>query len=88
MAHRSPRLPLGSRTTGRRSTDTERAPQTLAAVQNTVLTLVRRLGFRSTPEALEHFAEYRALAAHLLRYGRTGRPRAHPCLLDAPRGMG
>lgn len=45
-------------------------PQVLAAVRNTVLTLVRHLGFRSTPEALEHFAEHRAQAVHLVRYGR------------------
>jgi hypothetical protein len=45
-------------------------PQALAALRNRVLTLLRRLGFCSTPEALEHFAEHRASAVRLLRYKR------------------
>lgn len=47
------------------------APQVLAAVRNTALTLLRRLGFTNIVEGLEHFMEHRAHAVRLVRYGRT-----------------
>ncbi len=44
--------------------------QGLAAVRNTALTLLRRMGFTNIVEGLEHFMEHRAHAVRLLRYGR------------------
>jgi hypothetical protein len=46
------------------------APQALAAVRNTALTLLRRLGFTNMVEGLEHFMERRNDAVRLVRYGR------------------
>lgn len=47
-----------------------KAAQALAAFRNTVLTLVRRLGFRPV-EGFEHFAEHRDQALRLILTGRT-----------------
>ena len=41
--------------------DAGHAPQVLAAVRNTALALLRRLGFKPV-EGFEHFAEYRQAA--------------------------
>lgn len=46
------------------------AAQALAAFRNTVLTLIRRLGFRAV-EGFEHFAEHRDQALRLILTGRT-----------------
>ena len=46
------------------------SPQVLAALRNTVLTALRRLGFTNIVEGLEHFMENRAQALALVRYGR------------------
>lgn len=46
------------------------APQTLAALRNTALTVIRRLGFKPV-EGFEHFAENRQAALHVLKSGRT-----------------
>jgi predicted transposase YbfD/YdcC len=46
------------------------APQVLAALRNTALTLIRRRGF--TPaEAFDHFSAYRHKAINAVRQGRT-----------------
>lgn len=45
-------------------------PQLLAALRNTVLTCIRRLGFDSVVEGLEHFSERRDHAIRLIRHGR------------------
>ena len=50
---------------------TGNAPQVHAAIRNTAMTLIRRLGFHCIPEALENFAEHRQKAVHLVRYART-----------------
>jgi hypothetical protein len=47
-----------------------KAAQALAAFRNTVLTLIRRLGFRPV-EGFEHFAEHRDQAIRLVLTGRT-----------------
>lgn len=46
------------------------APQVLAAVRNTVLTLIRRLGYK-VAEGLEFFAENRSAAINAVRGMRT-----------------
>ena len=46
------------------------APQVLAALRNTALTVVRRLGFKPV-EGFEHFAEHRQGAIDALMIGRT-----------------
>ena len=46
------------------------APQVLAALRNTALTLVRRLGFKPV-EGFEHFAEHRHQAIQAARGWRT-----------------
>ena len=46
------------------------APQVLTALRNTVLTLLRRLGFQNIVEGLENFMDNRAQAVNLVRYGR------------------
>ena len=46
------------------------APQVLAAVRNTALTLLRRLGFKPV-EGFEHFAEYRQAAIDVVFGKRT-----------------
>jgi predicted transposase YbfD/YdcC len=49
-------------------TNAGHAPQALAALRNTALTMLRRLGFRPV-EGLEHFAEHRQEAIDAV-YGR------------------
>ena len=44
--------------------------QTLAAVRNGVITLLRRAGYREIPEGLEDFAEDRPRAIRAIRHGR------------------
>lgn len=51
-------------------TRTGALPQVLAAIRNTVLTLLRRMGFANIAEGREHFAEHRNHAIRLIRYGR------------------
>lgn len=51
-------------------TATPKAAQALAAFRNTVLALIRRLGFRPV-EGFEHFAEHRDQALRLILTGRT-----------------
>jgi predicted transposase YbfD/YdcC len=51
-------------------TNTGHAPQVLAAVRNTALTLLRRLGFKPV-EGFEHFAEYRQAAIDVVFGKRT-----------------
>ena len=46
------------------------APQVLAALRNTALTVVQRLGFKPV-EGFEHFAENRSLAIEVLLKRRT-----------------
>ena len=46
------------------------APQVLAAFRNTVLTLIRRLGY-TVVEGFEHFAEHRLAAIEAVRGRRT-----------------
>lgn len=46
------------------------APQVLAAFRNTVLTLIRRLGYQIV-EGFEHFAEHRLAAIEAVRGRRT-----------------
>lgn len=46
------------------------APQVLAAFRNTVLTLIRRLGY-TVVEGFEHFAEHRRAAIEAVRGRRT-----------------
>ena len=46
------------------------APQVLAAFRNTVLTLIRRLGYTDV-EGFEHFAEHRLAAIDAVRGQRT-----------------
>ena len=46
------------------------APQVLAAFRNTVLTLIRRLGYQVV-EDFEHFVEHRLAAIEAVRGGRT-----------------
>lgn len=46
------------------------APQALTAFRNTVITLLRRLGFGNIAEGIEHFQENRTKALHLIRCGR------------------
>jgi predicted transposase YbfD/YdcC len=46
------------------------APQALAALRNTVLTVLRRLGFKPV-EGFEHFAEHRQQAINVLWGRRT-----------------
>ena len=46
------------------------APQVLAALRNTALTCLRRLGFKPV-EGIEHFAEHRYQALDLVRNWRT-----------------
>lgn len=45
-------------------------PQVLAAVRNTAITLLRKLGHDNIVEGREHFAEHRRQAVRLIRYGR------------------
>jgi len=50
-----------------------RAPasvQAFAALRNAAITIVRRLGFVNTVEAVEHFAEFRAQSVQIVRHGR------------------
>ena len=49
-------------------TNAGHAPQVLAALRNTALTLLRRLGFKPV-EGIEHFAEHRQQAIEAI-YGR------------------
>jgi predicted transposase YbfD/YdcC len=49
-------------------TNAGHAPQVLAALRNTALTMLRRLGFKPV-EGIEHFAEHRQLAIEAI-YGR------------------
>jgi len=49
-------------------TNAGHAPQVLAALRNTALTMLRRLGFKPV-EGLEHFAEHRQEAIEVI-YGR------------------
>jgi len=51
-------------------TRSDNAPQTLAALRNTALTVIRRLGFKPV-EGFEHFAENRHAALPVLKSGRT-----------------
>ena len=51
-------------------TRSENAPQTLAALRNTALPVIRRLGFKPV-EGFEHFAENRQAALLALTAGRT-----------------
>jgi predicted transposase YbfD/YdcC len=51
-------------------TNAGHAPQVLAALRNTALTILRRLGFRPV-EGIEHFAEHRQQAVDLLLGRRT-----------------
>lgn len=51
-------------------TRSDNAPQTLAALRNTALTVIRRLGFKPV-EGFEHFAENRQAALNVLKSGRT-----------------
>jgi predicted transposase YbfD/YdcC len=46
------------------------APQVLTAIRNTVLTLLRRLGYKNIVEGIEHFQENRSQALQLVRFGR------------------
>lgn len=46
------------------------APQVLAALRNTALTMIRRLGFKPL-EGFEHFAEHRNEAISIVNTGRT-----------------
>ncbi len=54
-------------------TRTGNAPQGLAALRNTALTMIRRLGFKPV-EGFEHFAEHRAEAISIANTGRTEWP--------------
>ena len=49
-------------------TNAGHAPQALAALRNTALTMLRRLGFKPV-EGIEHFAEHRQQAIDVI-YGR------------------
>jgi len=51
-------------------TNAGHAPQVLATVRNTALTLLRRLGFKPV-EGFEHFAEYRQAAIDVVVGKRT-----------------
>jgi len=51
-------------------TNAGNAPQVLAALRNTALTVVRRLGFKPV-ESFEHFAEHRQAAINVLMKERT-----------------
>lgn len=51
-------------------TRAENAPQVLAALRNTALTIIRRCGFRPV-EGFEHFAEHREQEIHIVTSGRT-----------------
>lgn len=51
-------------------THARHAPQALAALRNTALTLLRRLGFRPV-EGLEHFAEHRQAAINAVKKIKT-----------------
>lgn len=51
-------------------TNVGHAPQVLAALRNTTLTLLRRLGYKPV-EGLEHFAEHRQAAIDLVMGKRT-----------------
>lgn len=51
-------------------TRSQNAPQVLAALRNTALTMIRRLGFRPV-EGFEHVAEHRAEAIALVSARRT-----------------
>jgi hypothetical protein len=44
-------------------------PQVFAAIRNTVITMLRRLGFTNMAEGIEHFGEERTEAVKLVRYG-------------------
>ena len=46
------------------------AVQAFAALRNTAITVIRRLGFVNTVEALEHFAEFRNHSVQIVRHGR------------------
>jgi len=46
------------------------AVQAFAALRNTAITVIRRLGFVNTAEALEHFAEFRNHSVQIVRHGR------------------
>jgi predicted transposase YbfD/YdcC len=51
-------------------TNAGHAPQVLAALRNTALTILRRLGFRPV-EGFEHFAEHRSEAINAILRRRT-----------------
>jgi hypothetical protein len=51
-------------------TNAGHAPQVLAALRNTVLTIIRRLGFKPV-EGFEHFAEHRQDAINAVTHPRT-----------------
>lgn len=51
-------------------TNAGHAPQALAALRNTALTILRRLGFKPV-EGIEHFAEHRQQAIDVLLARRT-----------------
>ena len=51
-------------------TNAGHAPQALAALRNTALTIIRRLGFKPV-EGIEHFAEHRYQAIEALLRRRT-----------------
>lgn len=45
------------------------APQVFAAIRNAIITVLRRLGFTNMQAGIEHFAEERAQAVRVVRYG-------------------
>jgi hypothetical protein len=51
-------------------TNAGHAPQVLAAIRNTALTVIRRLGFKPA-EGFEHFAEHRQGAIDAVTHPRT-----------------
>lgn len=44
-------------------------PQVFAAIRNAIITVLRRLGFTNMQAGIEHFAEERAQAVRIIRYG-------------------
>jgi len=44
-------------------------PQVFAAIRNAIITVLRRLGFTNIQAGIEHFAEERAQAVRVIRYG-------------------
>lgn len=45
-------------------------PQVMAALRNTAITIIRRIGLRNIVEGIELFMEDRHLTAKIIRYGR------------------